>query len=291
MGREIRRVPVGFDWPIDKTWWGFLRPQDLRSEKCDRCDGIGYSTIALEMYNKWYGYIDYYPISPGLKPFEATEQAIVDFAKRNVSKTYTGDAWIKKEYTDHELNREARRLTNLFNGMWMYHLNQEEIDVMWDYEYSGLKDLFKEKPDPFTYNRSAISAVFLTLYPDTIIKHYAKKENFDPYCEKCKGEGSFEAPGAKWWTETPVPEGPAYQLWETVSEGSPVSPSFETPEELAQWLSDNYDNKLYRLSYEKWLAFINGPGWAPSAVGGGPEGFISGVEFIANRELANKNVE
>lgn len=64
------------------------------------------------------------------------------------------------------------------------------------------------------------------------------------------------------------PQGDGYQLWETTSEGSPISPVFKTPEELAKWLYENKASAFAHMtcSYEKWLAFIKGPGWAPSAI-------------------------
>ena len=46
MSREIKRVPVDFDWPIDKTWHGYLIPQRLNVPNCTECDGTG-STTAL----------------------------------------------------------------------------------------------------------------------------------------------------------------------------------------------------------------------------------------------------
>lgn len=39
MGREIRRVPADFDWPLDTRWEGFLNPHRL--PKCPVCDGAG----------------------------------------------------------------------------------------------------------------------------------------------------------------------------------------------------------------------------------------------------------
>jgi hypothetical protein len=77
----------------------------------------------------------------------------------------------------------------------------------------------------------------------------------------------------------PVPKGNGYQLWETTSEGSPVSPVFETPEELARWLADNNASSFgsQTESYETWLKFIKGPAWAPSMVRDS-EGLRSGVK-------------
>lgn len=57
------------------------------------------------------------------------------------------------------------------------------------------------------------------------------------------------------WTEAPT----CYQVYQTVSEGTPVSPVFETLEELVQWLVDQGHSE--RAAQE----FVKG-GWAPSAV-------------------------
>ena len=64
------------------------------------------------------------------------------------------------------------------------------------------------------------------------------------------------------------PKGDGYQLWENTSEGSPLSPVFETPEELAEWLEANEASSFGSMtcSYDQWLDFIRGPGWAPSMI-------------------------
>ena len=41
-------------------------------------------------------------------------------------------------------------------------------------------------------------------------------------------------------------------IYETCSEGSPISPAFETPEELARWLTDNSFGSM-TATYEQWL--------------------------------------
>ena len=76
------------------------------------------------------------------------------------------------------------------------------------------------------------------------------------------------------------PTGNGYQLWETTSEGSPLSPVFETPEELAEWLEANNASSFGSMtcSYDQWLEFIKGPGWAPSAIMD-KNGLHSGVCF------------
>lgn len=63
------------------------------------------------------------------------------------------------------------------------------------------------------------------------------------------------------------PKGEGYQMWETVSEGSSISPVFDTPEKLAKWLTDNNTSACgyETATYDQWLATIKA-GWAPSMV-------------------------
>jgi hypothetical protein len=82
------------------------------------------------------------------------------------------------------------------------------------------------------------------------------------------------------------PEGTAtgWCMYETTSEGTPISPVFATPEELARWLADTGASSFgsSTATYEQWLATINA-GWAPSAVATSA-GVTSGVEFGANTQ-------
>lgn len=71
-------------------------------------------------------------------------------------------------------------------------------------------------------------------------------------------------------------------MYETTSEGTPISPAFATPEELARWLADNGASSFgdSTATYEEWLSVCRG-GWAPSAVMDA-KGFRSGVEAMAD---------
>lgn len=86
------------------------------------------------------------------------------------------------------------------------------------------------------------------------------------------------------WTEE---EATHYQMYENVSEGTPISPPMETPELLAQWLTDNDANAGGRkpATYEQWLAVCHG-GYAPSGVFANGV-FMSGVEAMT--ELRKKD--
>ena len=74
-----------------------------------------------------------------------------------------------------------------------------------------------------------------------------------------------------------------WQIWETTSEGSPISPVCDSPASLARWLADNRASTFGRMTatYEQWLAMIVGPGSAPSAVVDG-RGMRSGVEAVSD---------
>lgn len=56
-------------------------------------------------------------------------------------------------------------------------------------------------------------------------------------------------------------------MYEDTTEGTPISPAFETPEELARWLTDNGASAFGSMTatYEQWLATCKS-GWAVSAV-------------------------
>jgi len=70
-----------------------------------------------------------------------------------------------------------------------------------------------------------------------------------------------------------------YQMYETTSEGTPISPVKETPEQLAKWLTDHGASSFAdrTATYDQWLSMI-GKGLTFSAVLISGKGLISGVE-------------
>jgi hypothetical protein len=74
-----------------------------------------------------------------------------------------------------------------------------------------------------------------------------------------------------------------WQMYEDTTEGTPISPVFDNPEDLATWL---YENKASAFgsstaSREHWLQMIY-RGWAPSMVLDA-NGIRSGVEDVGSR--------
>lgn len=54
------------------------------------------------------------------------------------------------------------------------------------------------------------------------------------------------------------PEGEGYQLWETTSEGSPVSPVFKTLDELCEWCEVNATTfARFTATKERWKSMLD----------------------------------
>lgn len=90
-----------------------------------------------------------------------------------------------------------------------------------------------------------------------------------------------------------------WQVYETVSEGTPVTPPFETREKLVEYLVENGDfwdqhrraNGDTIMSCDPWSReaaqrFVFGSGWAPSMIAIGGE-LMSGVDGLAKLDKQN----
>jgi hypothetical protein len=320
MGRQIRRVPLDFGHPLNEVWSGFLSPEKFREVPCGPCDGQGYSPFAQELHDQWYGNSWFEPWETGSEPLTAATPQVREFAERNVDRAPdyygTGEAAIV---------REATRLAKLFNGMWMHHLSQDDVDALvaadqvWDLTHVWSREGGWQRRDPAPVLTAAqVNAWSLTpgAWPELgpVLTARCAKAGQPVECQECEGHGSAEAyPGqraeADAWEPTDPPEGEGWQLWETVSEGSPISPVFASAEALAGWLADPdrdkpkagpewFESVMASLGeqksqdraprdwmpYEAALAFVRA-GWAPSAVGTPEAGVVPGAEFVGWRQV------
>ena len=88
------------------------------------------------------------------------------------------------------------------------------------------------------------------------------------WCPTCEGNATVEKyPGqlaeAEAWEPTVPPTGEGWQMWETTSDGSPLSPVFATPEELAEWCVDGATVfGCHRAGRDEWLRIITGEDFA-----------------------------
>jgi len=87
---------------------------------------------------------------------------------------------------------------------------------------------------------------------DTAWAEYEQeREDFDPVKKDCTFEEYYgQPPERDEYTDYKGVEPTWFQLYENVSEGTPVSPPFETELELATWLSENGDYWCQRRNAE-----------------------------------------
>jgi hypothetical protein len=117
---------------------------------------------------------------------------------------------------------------------------------------------------------------------DEWAKEHNVKERYPFYWQYCG-----EPPDDQYYRpDWPEESRTHLQMYENTSEGTPISPVMETPEELAHWLADNNASAFagQTATYEQWLATIK-RGWAPSMIipqhADGTGTMESGVSFMA----------
>lgn len=292
MGRELKRVPLDFDWPQDKPWKGYINPFWNQSIKCPHCDGRGDSPEAQHLEDLWYAHRGggFKPEDRGSKPYLPTDEVARKWAERQCSRTpefYGSD--------EASIHREAVRICGLWNAAWSHHLNEQDVAALikdgalmdfthtWTRGKGWRKKRSFKVPTPREVNDHYLFGAGVSAWP--VMKAELKRLKQPAECAHCKGHGHtwpsdrVKRQHAAWRRKEP-PKGDGYQVWETVSEGSPISPVFATPQELANHMSTTRWGADQGSSPETWLKFILGPGWAPSMMSSPQTGLVSGVEAV-----------
>ena len=275
MGRELYRVPLNFNWPVDTTWEGYLNPHYKGNcIPCAECAGTGESPASRMLKENWYGNAPFQPEDNGSTPFSPSEPAILSIAQRNVSHSpefYRAGS--TPGQTEDAIARESRRLCRLFNKSMSHHLSEEDVSVLLtEGRLSDITTSLGRTPTAAEVNTWSLSGFgHDSVNAWLVMKARCEKAGEPLDCPVCKGEGeswvSAEAKAqCEAWSPVRPPEGEGYQMWQTVSEGGPISPVFAKAEELAQWLEENPWGADRGTTAQQWLAFIHGPGWAPSLV-------------------------
>lgn len=251
MGREIRRVPLDFDWPLNEAWEGFLMPDRLDSTPCSQCDfgsgptGLSHEAHALDasFYSSWR--------QPGWH--NKLEQDDVDHlvARGRLPKL----VW-REPTPDNPRDREWVKVPR----------TADEVNAANGPESSVFDDLNHD-----CFNRGIL------------VQFRCEKLGVSGTCGQCGGDGGIEAyPGqraeADAWEPSDPPAGDGWQLWETTSEGSPISPVFASADLLAEWMSQPERGRNW-VPQEAARKFIE-VGWAPTAAGSAEHGVRPGVEHV-----------
>ena len=171
-----------------------------RSMKCQACDGTGLNPATKELHDTWYDY----PTNTHHWCDKLTQDEVDALVAEGRLRSWNaeGRCWETGPRTAEEVNAANRRGSRSP-----------------DFEHDCL-------------NRWIC------------IKHRARRLGVYGECTYCSGEGELwqsedirEAHEA--WEPFDPPPGDGYQLWETTSEGSPVSPVFESFDVLCDWCAEH----------------------------------------------------
>ena len=239
MSREVRRVPLDFDFPLGKTWSGYLMPDSLAPRLCPDCNGSGQTHFGWWLQN--FSYV------MSMMADDVRDQA--------------------HDKPMHPWLTQFPRAYGHWDGDGRYAIDRLSPDAV--AFFAALASLQGRVPGGMSTDTE----------PYLVYHALLKLTGVSVECPQCHGEGSFEAyPGQDAdrdaWERTAPPEGPGWQLWQTVSGGGPVSPVFENPERLAEWMALGGEASTYMNAIE----FIR-VGWAPSGVSDA-SGYRTGVDFI-----------
>jgi hypothetical protein len=142
MSRNLKRVPLDFEWPIGKVWPGYVNQHGDAIVDCDACDHSGYAPDAKRFHEEWYGDAPFDPVTYGATPLTIDHPVVQEIAERNVRRA--PEFYIGPNGRSHlasadtpasrvvklTVKREALRLFQLWRGMWSHHLIQADVDAL-----------------------------------------------------------------------------------------------------------------------------------------------------------------
>ncbi len=304
MGREVKRVPVDFDWPTNEVWQGFLRPNDLEGVPCLACNASGQTHFGWWMQNVMH--------LVAMLATDVHEQAaqrpmhpwLQEFSRAHGHFEYLHDG----EWTSAEaLHRGGMRPGQAFREMSSRFVVDRPGEDALKFFHGILRSHYAHRfaqDDEYAkyYNPDTLPPVEQVggsighssggsgsgNIQSALLDVLASASGVDFVCPECNGEGATEAYEGQFaardaWEPSDPPTGEGWQLWETVSEGSPVSPVFPDAEGLAQWLTTPEGGKMAGpsrrpMAIEQARGFV-GVGWAPSGfIDAG--GVHDGAEYV-----------
>lgn len=244
MSKELKRVPLDFDWEIGKLWSGYVNPYPRY--ECEDCEGLGWSDEYNKLSDLWYYGTkeDYVP-----NPFREGSR----YNRSALSNNLTQE--------DVQVLVDAERLWDFTR----VPLNDEQVDIVkkkiadggnsWLPFDNGYVPTAQEVNE---WNLKGMGHDSLNAL--NVLRARLEKEGKSHLCSSCGGDGN------KWPNETAIvnyknwkkqepPTGEGYQLWDM----KPLTPVFDTLESLCQYCEDEsiYTFARYTATKEEWLEMLN----------------------------------
>lgn len=233
--RKLMRVPMAFEWPIGKVWYGYQNP--YCPMECPYCNGTGHNPGTKQISDNFY-----------------------DFAK-------AGTQWC-----DNITQDEVQALVDA-GRLWDFTrvpITEEQAETVRQRRASGHNCWLPENngyvPSAAEVNEWSKGGIgHDAINRMILVEARAKRRGVWGHCAKCGGSGElfrddnhreqYEA-----WENFDPPTGDGYQLWGTTSEGDPMSPVFASAEDLANWCAENTSIFGWeKTSRENWLAMFLTP--------------------------------
>jgi len=261
MGRELKRVALDFDWPLNEVWKDYLTPHEWK--ECPSCEGSGHNDNTRTLEQAWYPRQHDTPTDPVL---HAIFEDNADFGHH-----------LAQDECDHLV--DSGRCVDLTSEWKLAKPDNERPEWIRKRNADGSKYY----PSDTVINAWARD----TLGHDAInrwicVEFRAKKLGFWGECAVCEGSGEFwESPeaekAAKDWKQTEPPEGPGYQLWENVSEGSPVSKVYPNKESFIDYLIAEGHS---REAAERFISLGSAPSMIMTTSADGERMIKSGIDSL-----------
>lgn len=216
MDRVLKRVPLGFSYPLQKIWDGYINP--CPPFDCKKCYGTGYNEATRKLKDDWYAYSR----SDGREGWGLhLEQEDVDALLERDRLWHFTRVPINKWQLWVVLQKRAAGGNSWLPFNNGYHPTAKEVNA-WARKGIGHDAL----------NRNIC------------VEARAKRMEIYGLCDHCNGEGVWYVNDRhkkcyEEWEPYDPPEGEGFQLWENTSEGSPISPVFKSLEELCAWCEPN----------------------------------------------------
>lgn len=197
MGRQLKRVPLDFSWPIGQKWKGYLCP--YQGFECNTCGGDGASAEYKRLSDQWFG----------------------------------------NNSIEHRIQNPYNSRCTYNANAAQYNLKPDEIEHLWREGRLGGSKKCPTKEEALRYALTGIGFDGITRW--LWISFVCNREGYEENCHVCNGKGEFYysdeiEQAIENFDGYDPPTGEGFQLWENTSEGSPMTPVFESLELLCEYL-------------------------------------------------------